>query len=151
MPRTTKSEAGGKRFPLNMRTTESVRDKLAKAAVDSGRSLAQEVEVRLERSFNDELALGGPEMRMLSMSLISSFYLRGTEAARNNGHPEWTVKEWMANSYCYSAAFVAAIETLMKNHPDSKSDAFRLMINDYFSNHDIRQPIATRRADDGGP
>jgi TraY domain len=39
-----------KRYPLNMRTTKQVRDRLAKAADKSGRSLAQEVEFRLERS-----------------------------------------------------------------------------------------------------
>ena len=47
----------GKRFPLNMRTTKEVRDKLEAAAKISGRSLAQEVEFRLQRSFHDEEAL----------------------------------------------------------------------------------------------
>lgn len=41
----------GKRYPLNMRTTLEIRNKLAEAAEASGRSLAQEVERRLERSF----------------------------------------------------------------------------------------------------
>jgi hypothetical protein len=40
-----------KRYPLNMRTTKSLRQKLEKAAAQSGRSLAQEVESRLEQSF----------------------------------------------------------------------------------------------------
>jgi hypothetical protein len=37
-----------------MRTTEDIREKLEKAASQSGRSLAQEVEYRLEQSFRDE-------------------------------------------------------------------------------------------------
>lgn len=41
----------GKRHPLNMRTTAELRAKLGWAATQSGRSLAQEVEYRLERSF----------------------------------------------------------------------------------------------------
>lgn len=41
----------GKRYPLNLRTTFDIRAKLESAAVASGRSLAQEVEYRLERSF----------------------------------------------------------------------------------------------------
>jgi hypothetical protein len=49
MPKTVTSE--GKRHPLNMRTTEDIREKLENAAAVSGRSLAQEVEYRLERSF----------------------------------------------------------------------------------------------------
>lgn len=42
----------GKRHPLNMRTTWAVRSRLEDAAIASGRSLAQEVEYRLERSFD---------------------------------------------------------------------------------------------------
>lgn len=42
---------GGKRHPLNMRTTAHLRGRLEAAAVRSGRSLAQEVEHRLEMSF----------------------------------------------------------------------------------------------------
>jgi hypothetical protein len=41
-----------KRYPLNMRTTKGVRERLERAAAKSGRSLAQEVEWRLERSLD---------------------------------------------------------------------------------------------------
>jgi hypothetical protein len=44
----------GKRYPLNMRTTKELRDKIEWAAMASGRSLVQEVEFRLERSFQQE-------------------------------------------------------------------------------------------------
>lgn len=40
-----------KRFPLNMRTTRQLRDRLQRDADASGRSLIQEVELRLEKSF----------------------------------------------------------------------------------------------------
>ncbi len=40
-------------MPLNMRTTRKLRERLEKEAADSGRSLAQEVERRLEWSFSD--------------------------------------------------------------------------------------------------
>ena len=43
-----------KRYPLNMRTTKSLRLRLERAAKKSGRSLAQEVERRLERSLDLE-------------------------------------------------------------------------------------------------
>ena len=42
----------GKRYPLNMRTTKQMREKLERAARASGRSLVGEVEYRLERSFD---------------------------------------------------------------------------------------------------
>jgi hypothetical protein len=41
-----------KRFPLSLRTTKQLREKLEAAAADSGRSLAQEIELRLEMSFD---------------------------------------------------------------------------------------------------
>ncbi len=50
-----------KRHPLNMRTTKELRDKVERAAKLSGRSLVQEVEYRLERSFwEDEVRDGLP-------------------------------------------------------------------------------------------
>ena len=45
---------GGKRYPLNVRTTLEMRRKIEAAAHASGRSLVQELEHRLEQSFNDE-------------------------------------------------------------------------------------------------
>ena len=66
MPARAKLPPGkGKRAPLNMRTTQEVRERLEKAAADSGRSLVQEVEVRLEQSFLEEDALGGMQFRAL--------------------------------------------------------------------------------------
>ena len=44
----------GKRVPLNMRTTRERRKALENAAASSGRSLVQEVEYRLDRSFLEE-------------------------------------------------------------------------------------------------
>ncbi len=60
-PKTPPAGEAGKRYPLNLRTTEEVRLAVEAAANRSGRSLAQEVEHRLEQSFRDEIALGGPE------------------------------------------------------------------------------------------
>ena len=59
-----KTEPLIKRYPLNMRTTREVREKLEKAAAELGRSLAQEVEFRLERSFERD-ALGAEIRRTI--------------------------------------------------------------------------------------
>jgi TraY domain len=53
MPKRT-VKGSGKKSPLNMRTTQVLREKLEKAAGVSGRSLVQEVEFRLEQSFDRE-------------------------------------------------------------------------------------------------
>jgi hypothetical protein len=52
MPRRAKSAPKGKRYPLNMRTTLELREKVEAAARESGRSLVQEVEYRLGHSFD---------------------------------------------------------------------------------------------------
>jgi hypothetical protein len=44
----------GKRYPLNMRTTYEIRQQLETAAAASGRSLAQEAELRIQQSFDQE-------------------------------------------------------------------------------------------------
>ncbi len=54
MPPRSRRVLPGKRHPLNMRTTKELRDKVDAAAMASGRSLVQEVEFRLERSFDLE-------------------------------------------------------------------------------------------------
>src|SRR5262245_20703 len=54
MPPKSKRVLPGKRYPLNMRTTKELRDKIEEAAMASGRSLVQEVEFRLERSFQQQ-------------------------------------------------------------------------------------------------
>ncbi|UYO37483.1 hypothetical protein KQX62_12010 [Rhodopseudomonas palustris] len=48
---------GGKRYPLNMRTTFEVRQQLENAARNSGRSLTQEAEYRIDRTFQTERLL----------------------------------------------------------------------------------------------
>jgi hypothetical protein len=80
MPRTVgtkrKAERGkaliGKRYPLNMRTTKEIRDRLEAAARQAGRSLAQEVEYRLDQSFLDEDAWGGAEVQSLLRGLADA-------------------------------------------------------------------------------
>jgi hypothetical protein len=52
-------KVGLKRHPLNMRTTAESRSRLEEAANESGRSLVQEVEHRLEKTFAMEEFLSG--------------------------------------------------------------------------------------------
>ena len=47
----------GKRHPLGIRTTAELKKKIEAAAAESGRSIAQEIELRLERSFDQDTML----------------------------------------------------------------------------------------------
>ncbi|NUU39627.1 TraY domain-containing protein [Tardiphaga robiniae] len=61
--KTVKKMDGGKRHPLNVRTTFEARQRLESAAMESGRSLTQEAEVRIERTFkSDDNALDALEL-----------------------------------------------------------------------------------------
>ena len=59
----------GKRHAVGIRTTRKLKDLLQWAADLSGRSLAQEIEYRLEASFQTEDAFGGPRTAALLRSL----------------------------------------------------------------------------------
>jgi predicted HicB family RNase H-like nuclease len=79
MPPKSKRVLPGKRYPLNMRTTKELRDKVDGAAMASGRSLVQEVEFRLERSFD-------LEQREAEIVRLSERLRRRLEqAAKHNG------------------------------------------------------------------
>jgi hypothetical protein len=111
MPRTTKGADGGKRYPLNMRTTRETRERLEAAASANGRSLAQEVEARLERSFTEEMALGGPQMLRMGLNMISSFVMAGRYSAA--GEPDW-----IDDSAHYAAAGAGVIDALLIGRTD---------------------------------
>lgn len=68
-------QADGRRHSLNTRTTKQLRDRLEAAATASGRSLAQEVEARLEKSFAEEdilLRVFGTPHDMLLLRTIAA-------------------------------------------------------------------------------
>jgi hypothetical protein len=54
----------GKRFPMSFRTTAALRDKIGDAAAVSGRSVAQELEFRLEASFHSDERIGDLQDRI---------------------------------------------------------------------------------------
>lgn len=65
----------GKRFALGLRVTEERRKQLELAAQQSGRSISQEIELRLERSFWDEPTMGGQEMLAVFRMMASAAFL----------------------------------------------------------------------------
>jgi hypothetical protein len=110
MPRTTKGTDGGKRHPLNMRTTKETRERLEASAVANGRSLAQEVEFRLERSFAEEVAFGGPEMHRLAILMVSAFVTAGQRRGASN-------PDWIRDPACYLAGARGVAHALLLGLP----------------------------------
>jgi hypothetical protein len=122
MPRTARpAEGGGKRYPLNMRTTREIREQLEAAAAASGRSLAQEVEFRLEQSFRIDQAYAAEDaMRKLTAAMLDMArkYARG-ELPLPNEHGELE-RYPEAESYLKAKAGVS----------DEEEDAFRQRLID---------------------
>jgi hypothetical protein len=111
MLRTATAEVGGgKRYPLGLRTTKELRERLEAARAASGRSLAQEVEYRLEQSFGgehrgdllDEL-LTDQALRTQATLMVLNFDREGRAAAAAKGI-DTAPHVWMRDSDCYRAA-----------------------------------------------
>lgn len=97
--RTKGKAVAGKRYPLNMRTTFELRRQLESAAQASGRSLAQEIEHQLDRSFDQtayDRALmdffGGDRMFYMIQSLSAAINRAADQVGYSKGewmdHPE---------------------------------------------------------------
>lgn len=57
--RPPKSDAEAKRYPVGIRTTKELKEKIEAAAAAHGRSMAAEIELRLEESFRRDEQRGG--------------------------------------------------------------------------------------------
>jgi len=74
-----------KRRIVTMRVTNAAYDRIAAAAEASGRSVSQEIESRLELSFQEERILGGKSTALLSKLIASTIGLVEVETGR-----DWT-------------------------------------------------------------
>jgi hypothetical protein len=74
---------GKKRWILSIRTTAEGRERLVKAADDNGRSLSEEIETRLQLSFQRDDAYGG-FVNAAFVNLLGSL-IRDAEAETGKG------------------------------------------------------------------
>src|SRR5687768_8282473 len=77
--RPVKAPVEGERIPLSLRVTAKLKRDLEGAA--GGRSLSQEAEHRLERSFSDDELFSSPEVRLWAILLAGEFHKAGANAA----------------------------------------------------------------------
>src|SRR5262245_1026813 len=96
MPPKSKRVLLGKRYPLNMRTTKELRDKIEEAAMASGRSLVQEVEFRLERSFQQQEIEKELERKLKAQAddILQAWTKWGDEMKREIGVAEEALAQW---------------------------------------------------------
>jgi hypothetical protein len=114
-----------KRRMLTTRITDDIRTKLDAAARDAGRSLSQEIEMRLEGSFQAkgqlrealELTLGP---QVAALVLMMGFAMRDT--ARWPGRPFSPVK-LLSEPFLFAQAAAAAAKVIDVVKPDGDPDA----------------------------
>jgi uncharacterized protein (DUF1778 family) len=73
--RPRKAPVQGERHPVTVRLTAETKRDLEEAADSSGRSLSQEIEVRLEHSFSIDRMLGGGDTAMLLRALAGVVWI----------------------------------------------------------------------------
>jgi len=114
--------SSGKRFPLNMRTTIELRQALEEAARHSGRSLAQEVEQRLQRSLQadaggqvyDTLAHAYGEKTSGLVLLIAAVVASiGSTTTR-----DVDAADWFSNPYAFDQVAQGVNEVLERARPE---------------------------------
>jgi hypothetical protein len=120
-----KKALDGKRYPLSMRTTFDIRQHLEKASAASGRSLAQEAEVRIEQTFAAEKSLiealsfnYGPELAFVMQAVGEAMKLAGAEAAFYARAYSNDARGWWDHPYAFTQAMQAAHAILTAVKPD---------------------------------
>lgn len=126
MPRTKKDASIAKRHPLSMRTTIDIKRRLERSAAASGRSIAQEVENRIERSFVYDEAFGSPEIRDAVLRMAAAFSIAGSGSAMGKGLGG--LGEWLTDDDCYRAAMCAVLDALLMGSPDTNQQAIELSL-----------------------
>jgi hypothetical protein len=113
-----------KRYPLAIRTTKRLKDLLQHAADSSGRSLAQEVEFRLELSLQaDEINEHG-DGPLAIVEMVARAMLKAGEGARylsSSGRAPFG-GDWADDAYAFDQAFQAAILVLEALRPDGPTE-----------------------------
>lgn len=117
--RPIKTPESGERVTLGLRVTADMKGRLGDEAVRNGRSLSQEAEIRLEQSFKEEDAFGGPQLREIAHQMAGAFARGGRAGARARGHPKWPPATWMQDPYCFKVAMKEVGWALAMAHPKS--------------------------------
>jgi hypothetical protein len=104
-------KGAGKRHALGLRATAECRKALEEAAASSGRSISQEIEFRLERSFHQDAEFGGREMAGLFRMMAGAAALI---SERRGGKP-WST-DW-ESFQAVSAAWRELMNQVSPNMP----------------------------------
>jgi TraY domain len=133
----------GERVHLGFRVSPELRKKLAAAATSSTRSLSQEIELRLENSFGQDEAFGGPGIRAIGLLMASTFTIHGQRKAAEVAAD----KDWTNNQECYVAGLAGVIAALVRNAPAEISPLENQYLIGSWQTALAQQPRSEKRGD----
>jgi hypothetical protein len=102
---------------LKARMREPIRAELEASAKRRGVSLNAELVDRVEKSFAEEDAFGGPEIANMARLMAAAFLRGGQAGAHASRHPKWSVARWINDPNCYQAAVAAVVNALHAMQP----------------------------------
>jgi hypothetical protein len=112
----------GERVPMSFRVTPDFKAMLDQAAAQSGRSLAQEIELRLVHSFRDQRIVESTMALAYGERLAAILLTIGT--VLKDGGPTWGIIatrehgiDWLNNAYAYDQAVKATAHLLEAFRP----------------------------------
>jgi hypothetical protein len=115
-----KGEYAGKAKTINTRATPELRDWLEKAAKKSGRSLSQEIETRLRRTFREEEDLA-KQFGSADAARVFTAIAQILNMMRNPENPD---ADWLHDPLAFALAADAINATLYLVRPKEATNAF---------------------------
>jgi hypothetical protein len=107
---------------LTFRSRRNLRKKLQEAAAANGRSVSEEIEWRLDRSFDHDEIFGGAEIRDIALTIAARFRDGGNLTASLSDKPRRSVATWIKDPHCFRGAFVAVLDGLLQRFPNRNLD-----------------------------
>lgn len=107
---------------FTFRSRSNLREKLQKAAEQNDRSISEEIEARLQRSFDHDEIFGGAEIRDIALTAAAKFRDGGIFAAKLSDKPLRSTSAWMKDPVCFRSALISALEGLIQYQPKDGLD-----------------------------
>jgi hypothetical protein len=122
-PRGRPAKYPAKRVTITVRLQQPIYQQVAATAGSHGRSISEEFEYRIVRSFEQDRAFPDPELHDLAVRVITAF----ADGGRLE-NPDRPLNEWINRPLDYNRAMLGAFEALMARHPHPRyTDLIKLI------------------------
>jgi hypothetical protein len=110
-----------KRNNVTIRMRDELKSKIEQSAGTYQRSISQEIESRLERSFITEAGFGGPQLTQFAYLMASNFAIAGGRNAAGES-------EWLADPLAYANGVAAVLDALLRGFPNGPDKALAVEV-----------------------